>query len=48
MVRATLIKEIGADLQLQRLVQYGRKHGSTEADMVLEKGLRVLHLDLRE
>jgi hypothetical protein len=25
----------------------GRKHGSLQADMVLEKKLRVLHLDLK-
>ena len=27
---------------------HGRKHGSIQADMVLEKELRVLHLDLQE
>ena len=27
--------------------QHGRKHGSTQADMVLEKELRILHLDLQ-
>ena len=27
--------------------QHDRKHGSTQADMVLEKELRVLHLDPR-
>ena len=26
---------------------HGRKHGSMQADMVLEKELRVLHLDLK-
>ena len=26
---------------------HGRKHGSVQADMVLEKELRVLHLDLK-
>jgi hypothetical protein len=26
---------------------HGRKHGRVQADMVLEKGLRVLLLDLR-
>jgi hypothetical protein len=26
---------------------HGRKHGSLQADMVLEKKLRVLHLDLK-
>jgi hypothetical protein len=26
---------------------HGRKHGSMQADMVLEKELRVLHLDLQ-
>ena len=25
----------------------GRKHGSLQADMVLEKELRVLHLDMK-
>jgi len=27
-------------------VHYGEKHGSVQADMVLGKKLRVLHLDL--
>ena len=37
----------GAGLQFRGLVHYhhGRKHGSVQADMVLEKELRVLHLD---
>jgi hypothetical protein len=26
---------------------HGRKHGSLQADVVLEKELRVLHLDLQ-
>ena len=38
---------IGAGLQFRGAVHYqhGRKHGSVQADMVLEKELRVLHLD---
>ena len=38
---------IRAGLQFRGLVHYhhGRKHGSVQADMVLEKELRVLHLD---
>jgi hypothetical protein len=37
--------EVG--LHFRGLVYYchGRKHGSLQADMVLEKELRVLHLD---
>jgi hypothetical protein len=37
---------IGAGLLLKGLVHYqhGRKHGAVQADMVLEMGLRVLHL----
>jgi hypothetical protein len=27
--------------------RYGRKHGRVQADMVFEKKLRVLHLDLK-
>ena len=30
------------------LCHYGGKHGSIQVDMVLEKELRVLHLDLQE
>ena len=50
MTRATLIKNfvfIGSGLRFRGLVHYhhGRKHGSMQADMVLEKELRVLHLD---
>jgi hypothetical protein len=46
----TLIKEkhlIGSGLQFQSLVHYyhGRKHGCMQADMVLEKEPRVLHLN---
>ena len=41
----------GADLQVQRfnLVHdhHDRKHGSMPEDIVLEKQLRVLHLDLK-
>ena len=52
MTMATLIKEhilIGAGLQFRDSVHchLGRKSGVTQADMVLEKWLRVLHLDLR-
>jgi hypothetical protein len=38
---------IGAGLQFQGSAHYhhGRKHGSVQVDMVLEKMLRVLHLD---
>jgi hypothetical protein len=36
---------IRADLQAQRFYHYGGKHGSTQVDFVLEKELRVLHLD---
>ena len=37
----------GAGLQFQRFIHYGDvvKHGGIQADMVLEKELRVLHLD---
>ena len=39
---------IGADLRFRGLVHYhhGGKHSSMQAHMVLEKELRVLHLDL--
>ena len=38
---------IGTGFQFRDLVHYhhGGKHGSMQADMVLEKELRVLHLD---
>jgi len=38
---------IGAGLQFRDLVHYGhgRKHGRMQADMVLKKELRILHLD---
>ena len=49
MTMATLIKE---NISLGMAYSYrdsvhcnGRKHGSIQADMVLEKELRVLHLD---
>jgi hypothetical protein len=46
---ATLIQEniIGAGLQFQRLIHYhhGKEYSNMHADMVLEKGLRVLCLD---
>ena len=36
---------IGTTLQFRGLVDYhGRKHGSIQADMVLEKELRVLYI----
>lgn len=41
MTTTALIKEnisLGAGLQFRDVVHYGRKHGATEADMVLEKG----------
>lgn len=46
----TLIKEstlLGLELQFRGLVhcQDGRKHGNMQGDMVLEKGLRAVHLD---
>ena len=37
---------IEAGFQFRDLIHYhGRKHGSVQADMVLEKELRVLHVD---
>ena len=39
---------IGAGLQFQSLYCHGRDHGRMHADMVLEKEMRVLHLDLKE
>ena len=52
MTKATLIKtNIYLELaySFRGLVHYhhGRKHGTDQADMVLEKELRVLHLDLK-
>ena len=52
MTKATLTKaniELGLAYSFRGLVHYhhGRKHGSMQADMVLEKELRVLHLDLK-
>ena len=40
---------VGAGLQFRGLVHYhhGRNHGSVQADMALEKELRVLHLNLQ-
>jgi hypothetical protein len=40
---------IGAGLQFKGLIHYdhGRKHDRTQAGMVLEKELRVLHLDIQ-
>jgi hypothetical protein len=38
----------GVGLQFRDLVHYhGGNHGSVQVDMVLEKELRVLHLDLQ-
>ena len=50
MTLAILIKEniyLGLAYRFRGLVHYhhGGKHGSLQADMVLEKELRVLHLD---
>jgi hypothetical protein len=49
MTKVTLRKNIslGLPYRFRGSVHYcqGRKHGSIEADMVLEKELRVLHLD---
>jgi hypothetical protein len=50
MTIATLIKEsisLGLTYSFKGSVLYhhGGKHGSMQADMVLEKELRVLHLD---
>jgi hypothetical protein len=41
---------IGARLQFRGLVHYchGRKHGGLQADMVLERWLRVLRLNKQE
>jgi hypothetical protein len=52
MAKATVIKEnISLELvyNFKGSVHYlhGRKHGSIQADMVLEKELRVLHTDLK-
>jgi hypothetical protein len=52
MTKATLIKEniyLGLAYSFRGLVRYhhGGKHGSIQADLVLEKELRVLHLDLK-
>ena len=49
MTKATLIKEniyLGLAYSFRGLVRYhhGGKHGSIQADLVLEKELRVLHL----
>ena len=40
---------LGSGLEFRSLVccQHGRKHGSMQVDMVLERKLRVLHLDLQ-
>ena len=40
----------GAGLQFRSLIHYhyGRKHCTIQVDMVLEKELRVLHLDWQE
>ena len=40
---------IGAGLQVQKFspLSSWQEHGSVQADMVLEKKLRVLHLDLK-
>jgi hypothetical protein len=40
---------LGLAYSLRGLAHYhhGKKHGSMQADVVLEKDLRVLHLDLQ-
>jgi hypothetical protein len=49
MTKATLIKEnisLGLNYSFRDLVHYHHeKHGSIQADMVLEKEMRALHLD---
>ena len=52
MIKATLIKaniSLGLAYCFRGLIHYhhSRKHGSMPADIVLEKELRVLHLDLK-
>ena len=52
MTEATLIKDnvqLRLAYRLRGSVHYhhGRKHGSIQAGMVLEKKLRVLHLDMK-
>jgi len=52
MIRATLLKEnilLGLAYSFRGSVHHhhGRKHGSVQGDMVLEKELRVLHLGLQ-
>jgi hypothetical protein len=51
MITAALVKEnieLGLAYSFRGLVHYphGGKHGSIQADMVMEKELRGLHLDL--
>jgi hypothetical protein len=38
---------LGLAYSFRGSVHYGRKHGSLKADMVLERELIVLHLDLQ-
>ena len=53
MTKATLIKTntslglLAYSFRGSVYYRHGRKHGSMQADMVLEKELRVLHLDLK-
>jgi hypothetical protein len=52
MTKATLIKAnilLGLAYSFRGLIHYhlSRKHGGIQADIVLEKELRVLHLDLK-
>jgi hypothetical protein len=52
MTKVTLIKDnisLGLACSIRGSVHYhhGRKHGSIQADMVLEKETRFLHLDLK-
>jgi hypothetical protein len=48
---ASIIREniyLGLAYTFRGLVHcHGREHSSTQADMVLEKELRILHLDLQ-
>jgi len=45
MTLATLIKETSYGLRGSVHYHHGGKHGSVQADVVLEKELRALHLD---
>ena len=52
MTKATLTKEnislrLAYSFRSSAHYHQGRKHGSVQEDMVLEKELRILHLDLK-